>query len=89
MFLRRRMRREVLVVRRVVLRVMRGKMRKRKRKKMLAKKIRPFRWLLSQLRRRIWHQQRQKPKLNEAAAVKKQLLQQRRQKGRGGKRSLR
>ena len=89
MFLKQRMRREVLVVRRVVLKVMRGRMRRRKGMKVLAKKTRQFRWLLSQRKRKRGHQQRQKQKLRGAAAVRKQLLQQRGQKGRGERRSWR
>ena len=89
MFPRLKMRREVLVVRKVVLKVMRGMMRMRKRRKMQARKTRQFRLLQSQKKRIRGHQQRQKQKLSEAAAVRKQLLQQRRQKGKGRKRSLR
>ena len=56
---RPRMRREVLVVKKVVLKVTRGR-RRRKRRKMQARKTRPFRLLQSQKKRRRGHQQRQK-----------------------------
>ena len=60
MFLRPRMRKELVVVRRVVLKVMRGGMGRKKRRKMKARKTRLFRWLLSQRKRRRGHQQRLK-----------------------------
>ena len=54
------MRKELVVVRRVVLKVMRGRTGMKKRRKMEARKTRLFRWLLSQRKRRRGHQQRLK-----------------------------